>query len=165
MNATETEKNNTHTHDTEFSLSAVPAAGQTQGLWAAMSVLVGFTFFAPSMTAGGNLGLGLTLSGFVLCVALGNAFLGLYCGTLAHIGQKTGLSYDLLAHRSFGSLGSYLPSAIITFTKHKGTVLSCRQGTLIHDNLASGRWALYWTFRYKMLFYQFFIFFGNCIYR
>ena len=116
-NATETEKNNTHTHDTEFSLSAVPASGQTQGLWAAMSVLVGFTFFAPSMTAGGNLGLGLTLSGFVLCVALGNAFLGLYCGTLAHIGQKTGLSYDLLAHRSFGSLGSYLPSAIITFTQ------------------------------------------------
>lgn len=104
-------------HDTEFSLDRVPSSGQTQGLWAAMAVLVGFTFFAPSMTAGGNLGLGLTLPGFVLSVAIGNAFLGLYCGTLAYIGQKTGLSYDLLAHRSFGSVGSYLPSAIISFTQ------------------------------------------------
>ncbi|MDR1183471.1 MAG: cytosine permease [Coriobacteriales bacterium] len=105
------------TKDSEFSLTPVPASRQTQGLWAAMAVLVGFTFFAPSMTAGGNLGLGLTLTGFILAVALGNAFLGLYCGTLAHIGQKTALSYDLLAHHSFGSLGSYFPSAIISFTQ------------------------------------------------
>lgn len=103
--------------DSEFSLSAVPSSSQKQGLWAAMAVLVGFTFFAPSMTAGGNLGMGFTLSGFALVVLIGNAFLGLYCGTLAHIGQKTGLSYDLLAHHSFGSLGSYLPSAIISFTQ------------------------------------------------
>jgi cytosine permease len=103
--------------DSEFSLSAVPSSAQKQGVWAAMAVLVGFTFFAPSMTAGGNLGLGFDLTGFITVVALGNAFLGIYCGTLAHIGQKTGLSYDLLAHRSFGTLGSYFPSAIIGITQ------------------------------------------------
>ena len=107
----------TENTDSEYSLSAVPSSSQTQGVWAAMAVLVGFTFFAPSMTAGGNLGLGFNLTGFITVVALGNAFLGLYCGTLAHIGQKTGLSYDLLAHHSFGTLGSYFPSAIIGITQ------------------------------------------------
>ena len=68
--------------DSECSLSAVPAAKKVQGLWAAMVVLVGFTFFSPSMTAGGNLGIGLTLDGFLLAMILGNAFLGVYCGLL-----------------------------------------------------------------------------------
>ena len=45
--------------DTEFSLTAVPPQLKRQGLWAAMVVLVGFTFFTPSMTAGGNLGIGM----------------------------------------------------------------------------------------------------------
>ncbi|HVI42098.1 MAG TPA: cytosine permease [Anaerovoracaceae bacterium] len=103
--------------DTEFSLSAVPPKKQSQGLWAAMVVLVGFTFFTPSMTAGGNLGIGLNLTNFFLAVVIGNAFLGLYCGALGYIGQKTGLSLDLMARHSFGNLGSYLPSAIISFTQ------------------------------------------------
>ncbi len=111
------EKKESQVVDTEFSLSAVPTKSQTQGLWAAMVVLVGFTFFTPSMTAGGNLGIGLNLVNFFLAVVIGNAFLGVYCGTLGYIGQKTGLSLDLLAHHSFGRLGSYLPSAIISFTQ------------------------------------------------
>jgi len=103
--------------DTEFSLSAVPVSHKTQGLWAAMVVLVGFTFFTPSMTAGGNLGIGLNLTDFFTAVIAGNVFLGFYCGTLGYIGQKTGLSLDLLAQHSFGSKGSFLPSAIISFTQ------------------------------------------------
>ena len=103
--------------DTEFSLSAVPISHKTQGLWAAMVVLVGFTFFTPSMTAGGNLGIGLNLTNFFIAVVAGNVFLGIYCGTLGYIGQKTGLSLDLLAQHSFGTKGSFLPSAIISFTQ------------------------------------------------
>ncbi|MCI8492613.1 cytosine permease [Anaerotruncus sp.] len=103
--------------DSEYSLSAVPSAKKTQGLWAAMVVLVGFTFFTPSMTAGGNLGIGMNLTGFLLSMIIGNAFLGVYCGTLGYIGQRTGLTLDLLAHRSFGDKGSFLPSALISFTQ------------------------------------------------
>lgn len=103
--------------DTEFSLSAVPPIRKNQKLWAAMVVLVGFTFFTPSMTAGGNLGIGMNAQGFLAAMLLGNAFLGIYCGTLGYIGQKTGLSLDLLAHRSFGRIGSFLPSALISFTQ------------------------------------------------
>jgi cytosine permease len=103
--------------DPEFSLSAVPSKHQSQGLWSAMVVLVGFTFFTPSMTAGGNLGIGLNLESFLLAVFIGNVFLGLYCGILGYIGQKTALSLDMLARHSFGEIGSYLPSAIISFTQ------------------------------------------------
>lgn len=103
--------------DKEYSLSRVPVLAQAQGLWAAMVVLVGFTFFTPSMTAGGNLGIGLNATNFVLAVVLGNTFLGVYCGILGYMGQKTGLSLDLLAQHSFGKIGSYLPSAIISFTQ------------------------------------------------
>ena len=103
--------------DSEYSLSAVPEGMKTQGLWAAMVVLVGFTFFTPSMTAGGNLGIGMNASGFLTSMLLGNIFLGIYCGILGYIGQKTGLTLDLLAHRSFGTVGSFLPSALISFTQ------------------------------------------------
>lgn len=103
--------------DSEYSLSKVPSDKKTQGIWAAMVVLVGFTFFTPSMTAGGNLGIGLNFGDFFTAVIVGNAFLGVYCGVLAYIGQKTGLTLDLLGRHSFGNVGSYLPSALISFTQ------------------------------------------------
>lgn len=103
--------------DSEYSLSAVPNHKKVQGLLSVMVVLVGFTFFTPSMTAGGTLGVGMDGLTFLLSVIIGNAFLGIYCGTLGFIGQKTGLTLDLLARRSFGSMGSYLPSALISITQ------------------------------------------------
>lgn len=103
--------------DSEYSLSKVPVEKKTQGILSAMVVLVGFTFFTPSMTAGGNLGIGLNLRDFIISVIMGNAFLGVYCGILAYIGQKTGLTLDLLGRYSFGNIGSYIPSSLISFTQ------------------------------------------------
>ena len=78
---------------------------------------VGFTFFSASMSVGAKLGNGLDLTGFIWSVLIGGAILGLYTGILAYIGSDTGLSLDLLAKRSFGKYGSYLPSALIGFTQ------------------------------------------------
>lgn len=102
--------------DTEHSLSAVDQASR-QGFFAVLVVMVGFTFFSPSMTAGGNLGIGLNMRSFFIAMTLGNAFLGAYTGVLAYIGQSTGLTLDLLARYSFGKKGSYLSSALISFTQ------------------------------------------------
>lgn len=104
------------TVDTEHSLSAVDQ-GSRQGFFAVLVVMVGFTFFSPSMSAGGNLGIGLNMATFFIAMALGNAFLGIYTGILAYIGQSTGLTLDLLARYSFGEKGSYLSSALISFTQ------------------------------------------------
>ena len=46
-----------------------------------------------------------------------NAVLGAYTGVLGYIGSHTGMSLYLLAQHSFGKKGSYLPSALISFTQ------------------------------------------------
>lgn len=102
--------------DTESSLKKV-SNSQLKSFFSILVVLVGFTFFSPSMTAGGNLGIGLDMTSFFIALLLGNAFLGIYTALLAYIGQKTGLTLDLLARHSFGLKGSYLPSLLISFTQ------------------------------------------------
>ena len=80
-------------------------------------IMLGFTFFSASMWTGQELGIGLDLKGFVEALLLGGAILGIYTALLAYVGCKTGLSMDLLAQHSFGKKGSYLPSALISFTQ------------------------------------------------
>lgn len=48
---------------------------------------------------------------------LGGIILGIYTGLLGYVGAKTGLSLDLLSQRAFGEKGSYLPSAMTSFTQ------------------------------------------------
>lgn len=108
---------NVENNDSDFSLVRVPKNMQLQGLFASMMVLVGFTFFTPSMTAGGQLGISMSLNRFMLSMILGNAFLGLYCAILSYIGQKTGYNIDILGSYSLGKKGSLLSSVIISFTQ------------------------------------------------
>ena len=80
-------------------------------------IMLGFTFFSASMSVGAKMANGLDFSGFVWAVMIGGIILGAYTGILGYIGCDTGMSFDLLAHRSFGSKGSYLASALISFTQ------------------------------------------------
>lgn len=80
-------------------------------------IMLGFTFFSASMSVGAKMANGLDFSGFVWAVIIGGIILGAYTGILGYIGCDTGMSFDLLAHRSFGSKGSYLASALISFTQ------------------------------------------------
>jgi cytosine permease len=105
-----------HHVDTDYSLERVPLTAR-KGFWSMFVIMLGFTFFSASMSVGAKIGNGLDLHDFLLAVVIGGAILGAYTGTLAYIGSSTGLSLDLLAHRSFGTLGSYLPSALISFTQ------------------------------------------------
>ncbi len=102
--------------DSEFSQDRVPL-NRRQSFWQLFFVMVGFTFFSPSMITGGQLGIGLNFRDFVLAVLIGNGFLALYTGLLAHISQKSGLNLDLLAKKTFGSSGSVLSSALVSFTQ------------------------------------------------
>ena len=80
-------------------------------------VMVGFTYFSPSMLAGGQLGLGLNFTNFVIAILLGNLFLAAYTGVLAHIGQTTRMNFDLLSKKAFGNTGSKLPSLLVGLTQ------------------------------------------------
>ncbi|NRG45969.1 cytosine permease [Bacillus sp. CRN 9] len=102
--------------DQEFSWQAVPKT-QRNNFWKTLSVMLGFTFFSASMLAGGELGISLSFTEFLVIVLAGNFLLGIYTGALAHIAAKTGLSTHLLAKYAFGEKGSYLPSFLLGFTQ------------------------------------------------
>ncbi|MGN0032977.1 MAG: cytosine permease [Candidatus Limimorpha sp.] len=102
--------------DYDFSDSIVPKENR-RGTLTMFMIMLGFTFFSASMWVGQNLAQGLDFNGFILSVLLGGAILGAYTGALGYIGAETGMSLDLLAQHSFGKKGSWLPSAMISFTQ------------------------------------------------
>ena len=102
--------------DVDYTTRAVDSAGRKSTLSMFM-VMLGFTFFSASMWVGQQLAAGLDFSGFVWALILGGIILAAYTGALGYIGAKSGLSLDMLARRSFGTKGSYLPSAMISFTQ------------------------------------------------
>ena len=102
--------------DTDYSFEAVPKKAR-KGFLPMFFIMLGFTFFSASMSVGAKLGNGLDFSGFVWAVLIGGLILAAYTGVLGYIGSESGLSFDLLARRSFGRFGSYLPSAMISLTQ------------------------------------------------
>lgn len=102
--------------DVDYADSAVPANGR-KGFVTMFMIMLGFTFFSASMWAGQQLAAGLDFKGFLGALILGGAILGAYTGLLGYVGAKTGLSMDLLAKKAFGQKGSYLSSAMISFTQ------------------------------------------------
>ncbi len=102
--------------DVDYTDRAVDRAGRKSNLSMFM-VMLGFTFFSASMWVGQQLAAGLNWWGFVWALLLGGLILAAYTGALGFIGAESGLSLDMLARRSFGTKGSYLPSAMISFTQ------------------------------------------------
>ncbi len=102
--------------DADYAFEAVPRSSR-KGFLAMFFIMLGFTFFSASMSVGAKLGNGLDLGGFVWAVLIGGLILAAYTGALGYIGSESGLSFDLLARRSFGRFGSYLPSAMISLTQ------------------------------------------------
>ena len=103
-------------NDFDFSKSSVPTSSR-RGTLTMFMIMLGFTFFSASMWVGQNLAAGLDFKGFIGALILGGVILGAYTGSLGYIGAESGLSLDLLAQRSFGRKGSWLPSAMISFTQ------------------------------------------------
>ena len=102
--------------DVDYADKAVPQEGR-KGIVTMFMIMLGFTFFSASMWAGQQMAAGLDFWGFVEALILGGAILGMYTGLLGYVGAKTGLSMDLLARKAFGEKGSYLSSAMISFTQ------------------------------------------------
>ena len=105
-----------NTVDIDYAEKPVPQS-ERRSLVTMFMIMLGFTFFSASMWVGQELADGLDFSGFVISLILGGVILGLYTGLLGYVGAKTGMSLDLLARKAFGIKGSYLPSAMISFTQ------------------------------------------------
>lgn len=102
--------------DIDFQSSIVSPDARKSNLSMFM-IMMGFTFFSASMWVGQEMARGLNFTDFIIATILGGIILGAYTGALGYIGAKSGLSLDLLAVKTFGTKGSYLPSAMISFTQ------------------------------------------------
>lgn len=111
-----TEKDTQQVTDIDYAECAVPKWNRRRFITMFM-IMLGFTFFSASMWVGQEMAAGLDFWGFVKALLLGGVILGVYTGLLGYVGAETGLSLDLLSVRAFGEKGSYLPSAMISFTQ------------------------------------------------
>ena len=102
--------------DIDFAECAVPKWSRRRFVTMFM-IMLGFTFFSASMWVGQEMAAGLDFWGFIKALLLGGAILGIYTGLLGYVGAETGLSLDLLSKRAFGEKGSYISSALTSFTQ------------------------------------------------
>ncbi|MBR4524254.1 MAG: cytosine permease [Bacteroidales bacterium] len=102
--------------DYDYTAGKVAQTGRKSNLSMFM-IMLGFTFFSASMWVGQEMAAGLDFKGFILAMLLGGLILGAYTGALGYIGAESGLTLDMLARKSFGTKGSWLPSAMISLTQ------------------------------------------------
>ncbi len=102
--------------DIDYSTVTVPQS-KRRSFANMLFLMLGFTFCSSSMMVGAQLGNGFDLPNFMLVILLGGILLSVYTGMLGYIGSRTGYSLDLLCRRTFGRVGSYLPSSVIVITQ------------------------------------------------
>lgn len=100
----------------DYPLSHVPKEART-GLLAVTGVLIGFTFFTPTMAAGAQLGAAFQFSELIWILLAGSAILGVYVAVICAIGAKTGLTSVLLARYTLGSAGAKWADVILGGTQ------------------------------------------------
>lgn len=103
-------------NDIDYTAQPVPWDSRKK-LMSMFFIMLGFTFFSASMWTGQNLASGMDLYGFIEALLLGGLILSAYTGALGYIGAASGMTLDMMARRSFGTKGSWLPSAMIAFTQ------------------------------------------------
>jgi Purine-cytosine permease and related proteins len=100
----------------DYPLSHVPKEART-GLLAVTGVLIGFTFFTPTMAAGARLGAAFPFSELIWILLAGSAILGFYVAIICAIGAKTGLTSVLLSRYTLGSAGAKWADIILGGTQ------------------------------------------------
>ncbi len=100
----------------DYPLSHVPKEARS-GLVAVTGVLIGFTFFTPTMAAGARLGAAFQFSELIWILLAGSAILGVYVAVICAIGAKTGLTSVLLARYTLGIAGAKWADIILGGTQ------------------------------------------------
>ena len=102
--------------DHDYPLRPVPAASR-KSLGSLVAVLLGFTFFTPTMFAGADLGAAFSLGNLITIILAGSLLLGAYVAAIAAIGASTGLTTVLLSRYTLGRLGAKWADLILGGTQ------------------------------------------------
>jgi cytosine permease len=102
--------------DQDYPLAPVPAAAR-KSLGSLVAVLLGFTFFTPTMFAGADLGAAFSFGNLITVILAGSVILGAYVAAIAAIGASTGLTTVLLSRYTLGRLGAKWADLILGGTQ------------------------------------------------
>ncbi len=92
--------------DRDYPLTHVPKTARVS-IISISAVLLGFTFFTPTMLAGSEIGISFKLwPDFFYVLLAGSAILGVYVAILSIIGAQTGLTTVLLSKYTLGKAGA-----------------------------------------------------------
>lgn len=105
-----------HKVDPDYPLQIVPRHAR-RGVLSLGLVLLGFTFFTPTMLAGAGIAPSFSFAGFVGVAVLGSLVLGVYVSALGAIGSRTGLTTVVMARYAFGDKGAKLVSLLLGGTQ------------------------------------------------
>jgi cytosine permease len=102
--------------DPDYPIDPVPPAAR-KSLFSLAIVLLGFTFFTPTMLAGAQVGAAFPASSLFWVLALGATVLGVYVGIIGGIGARTGLTTVMMCRYALGTTGSKLASVLLGGTQ------------------------------------------------
>ncbi|NEE01806.1 cytosine permease [Phytoactinopolyspora halotolerans] len=102
--------------DPDYPVDPVPAHAR-KSLFSVSIVLLGFTFFTPTMLAGAQVGAAFEFWPLMGVLVFGSVVLGLYVAILGGIGTRTGLTTVVMCRYAFGDKGSKLSSLLLGGTQ------------------------------------------------
>jgi cytosine permease len=102
--------------DPDYPIDPVPPHAR-RSLFSLSIVLLGFTFFTPTMLAGAQIGAAFDASGLLWVLLLGAAVLGVYVAVIGGIGARTGLTTVMMCRYALGTRGSKLASLLLGGTQ------------------------------------------------
>ncbi|MFQ7473660.1 MAG: cytosine permease [Anaerovoracaceae bacterium] len=116
MSEVNVKKENEKVVDQDYPLDHVPKTAR-RGLISISCVLIGFTFFTPTMASGASLGAAFKFDELILIILAGSAILGLYVAAMCCIGARTGLTCVLQSKYTFGKAGAKWSDIILGGTQ------------------------------------------------
>jgi cytosine permease len=102
--------------DPDYPIDPVPPHAR-RSLFSLAVVLLGFTFFTPTMLAGAQIGAAFSASTLIWVLLLGSAVLGVYVAVIGGIGARTGLTTVMMCRYTLGSRGAKLASVLLGGTQ------------------------------------------------
>jgi cytosine permease len=102
--------------DPDYPIDPVPRHAR-RSLFSLAIVLLGFTFFTPTMLAGAQIGAAFDVSSLIWVLLLGSAVLGIYVAVIGGIGARTGLTTVMMCRYSLGRRGAKLASLLLGGTQ------------------------------------------------
>ena len=102
--------------DPDYPIDPVPQHA-SKSLFSVAIVLLGFTFFTPTMLAGAQLGAAFDVTSLIWVLVLGSAVLGVYVGVIGGIGARTRLTTVMMCRYTLGHVGAKFASLLLGGTQ------------------------------------------------